>query len=421
MMKTARIEHEVLLHISNLVFLVQAGAISFVNPAGMKQLGATDESQVLGHPVRNFVDPAFSDMLALGLEAFAEEDAGVPLKLLPFNRPAMDVQMIVSQLGDDVFLVECRDISEFIRSAEEARKREQRLSGILGTIIDAVITMDDKGSIQTFNPAAEQMFGHTLAEARGQNVKILMPQAVADAHDGYLSTYLRTGIENIIGHPREVEGQRKDGTLFPAELAVSVLHEHGHPVFTGIIRDITERKKAEDEIRHLAHHDSLTGLPNRNLYNEHLNRALVRSRRSGNKVALMFLDLDKFKPVNDELGHEAGDQVLIEVANRLNDSVRGSDTVARLGGDEFVVIAEDIEDWRNAGVIAAKIIEEVRKPVPVSGGRQAKIGASIGIAFYPDDGHTADAVTKAADEAMYEVKEAGRNAYRYHKHHLRNE
>lgn len=419
MTKTTRIEYELLLHMSNLVFLVQAGAISFVNPAGVKMMGATDECELLGHPVADFVDPAFSDLMALGLEAFAEESAGVPLKLVPHNRPPMDVQMIVSAIEGDVFLVECRDISEFIRSAEEARKREQRLAGILGTIADAVITIDERGTIQTFNPSAEQMFGFDLIEVRGKNVKILMPPDIAAEHDGYIDAYMISRIPRIIGHPREIVAQRKDGTTFPAELAVSVLHEHGQPVFTGIIRDITERKKAEEEIRHLAHHDALTGLPNRNLYTEHLNRALVRSRRSGNLVALMFIDLDKFKPVNDELGHEAGDQVLITVAERLTACVRGSDTVARLGGDEFVVILEELEDWRNAGLVASKIIENLRTPIPVTGGRIAKIGASIGIAFYPDDGDNADSVTKAADEAMYAVKEAGRNAYRYHKHHLR--
>ncbi|HEY9163500.1 MAG TPA: diguanylate cyclase, partial [Magnetovibrio sp.] len=264
------------------------------------------------------------------------------------------------------------------------------------------------------NPATERMFGYDKAEILGHNVKMLMPSPYAEGHDQYLAHYLSTGESGVIGKNRELEGQRKDGSVFPLELAVMELRDGNQRLFTGVVRDITERKKAREKIEHLAHHDPLTGLPNRNLYNERMERAIYRAKRSGKSLALMFVDLDKFKPVNDLLGHEAGDAVLKEVATRMAASVRTSDTVARVGGDEFIAILENLDQWESATLVAEKILATVRKPIDVPGGETAQVGASIGIAIFPQDGETLDDLTRCADEAMYAVKAAGRNAFMFY-------
>jgi diguanylate cyclase (GGDEF)-like protein len=171
--------------------------------------------------------------------------------------------------------------------------------------------------------------------------------------------------------------------------------------------------KSAFALRELAHHDQLTGLPNRTLLNDRMIHALKRVKRQGGRMAVLFVDLDKFKPINDTLGHEAGDAVLREVANRLIGCVRASDTVARVGGDEFVVVTEDIVQSIDAGMIAGKIIETLSRPITL-GTHRCSVGVSIGIAIFPDDGNTMDEVAKAADSAMYQVKNSGRNSFRFY-------
>lgn len=401
--------------ISNMVCVCSGETIAWINPAGVKMLGADGPDAVVGMSFSALVSSDFADLIALGLDAFAEEDAGVPLKLIPLSGPHIDVQMRVTRIEgitDGTFVVECRDITEFIRSAEQARQRQQRLAGILDAMAETVIVIDQDGTVTSFNPAAESMFGYVAREVVGKNVQLLMPAPHATQHDGYLANYVETGEKKAIGKVRELEGKRKDGSIFPIEIAVSVLHEGGRRVFTGIIRDITERKRAEDQIRHLAHHDPLTGLPNRNLFQERLERAINRAERAGNFAVLMFVDLDKFKPINDSLGHEAGDLVLKGVGERLSGCVRSADTVARIGGDEFVLILEGMDDWSNAAPIAQKIIDCLVEPFQVPG-TQCAVGASIGVSVYPVDADTPDGLIKAADEVMYRVKAEGRNNFKF--------
>ncbi|MCR4378438.1 MAG: diguanylate cyclase [Rhodospirillales bacterium] len=409
-------EAELLCAISNLVCVLNQGRITYINPAGITMLSAKDADAVLGHELADFVHADYADLLALGIEAFAEEEAGIPLKLRPINASPIDVQMRVRELKDRAdgdYMVECRDISNYIRASEDARRREQRLGGVLATVGDAIITIDQKGIMQTVNPAAERMFGYAKNEMIAQNVKLLMPDQYADHHDQYLDHHVKSGESRLIGRSRELEGQHKDGTRFPIELSVTELREGTQRLFTGVVRDITERRKAQEKIEHLAHHDPLTGLPNRNLFTERMERAIYRAKRSGKPLGLMFVDLDKFKPINDQLGHEAGDTVLKTVAERMAHCVRTSDTVARIGGDEFVAILENLDHWESAAVVAQKIIRALTQPIDVSTNKTAQVGASIGIAIFPGDGNTLDDLSRAADVAMYAVKEAGRNNFKF--------
>ena len=421
--KRTAFDSELLCAISNLVCVLDNGCLSYINPAGVNMLGADDESAVLGHDLSEFIHADYADLIALGLDAFAEEEASVPLKLRPLNAMPIDVMMRVRALGDagtnNAYMVECLDISNYIRASEEARKREQRLANVLGAVRDAIITIDQKGIVQSINAAGERIFGYPRTHILGQNIKMLMPSHHADHHDGYLDRYIKTGESELVNASMELEGQHANGAVFPIELTVTEMMEGSQRLFTGVIRDITERKRALDKIHHLAHHDALTNLPNRNLYMERVERAISRSKRSNKPLALMFVDLDRFKPINDELGHEAGDVVLKTVAERMLSCVRQSDTVARFGGDEFVAILENLDHADSAAVVAKKVLSKLSESIDVPSGQSAAVsatvGASIGISVFPEDGATLDELARAADNAMYAVKDEGRNNFKFHK------
>jgi diguanylate cyclase (GGDEF)-like protein len=203
---------------------------------------------------------------------------------------------------------------------------------------------------------------------------------------------------------------RKDGSRFELEFAVTRMGSGKTPQLVVVFRDISERKAAERALAQLALHDSLTGLPNRTSFERRIEEALQRRKRSGGQLALMLLDLDYFKKVNDSLGHAAGDMLLVAFAKRLQGALREIDLVARLGGDEFTVIAEGLKDSGDAVAIADKVIATMRDPIDVDG-RALPVSTSIGIALYCE-GDTAQTLMQRADKAMYEAKRAGRARYR---------
>jgi diguanylate cyclase (GGDEF)-like protein len=214
------------------------------------------------------------------------------------------------------------------------------------------------------------------------------------------------------GHPVIYQSTRKLPNGESRHLEIRLLpHRGDHGQVLGcfdVTTDITEHKLAEERIQRVAHHDSLTGLPNRLLFNDRLDQAISLAKRSSRPFALLYLDLDKFKPVNDALGHSAGDELLKAVAARIRNQVRESDTVARVGGDEFIVILPDVARREHAETVVRKIIAALSTPFQVGAPkRSVDIGASIGIAVYPVDAQGADALVKAADNDMYSAKQAG--------------
>ena len=299
-----------------------------------------------------------------------------------------------------------------LRAAREAeaeaaaalRASEQRARAVLDTAVDGIITIDRAGRVESINPAAERMFGYPPAAVVGRNVSMLMPEPYRREHDGYLERYDRTGEKRVIGIGREALGQRRDGSVFPIELAVSdVGTESG--LFTGIVRDISQRKELEARLAQQALHDPLTGLANRTLLLDRLEHALARLVRHPGTLGLLFLDLDQFKPVNDSLGHDAGDELLVEIAERLKQVVRGEDLVARLGGDEFVVLCEDAAKPDDVEALAARIVTALKTPLSLRG-REVVPSASVGVVT-DDGGRTALALMRDADAAMYEAKDQG--------------
>ena len=208
---------------------------------------------------------------------------------------------------------------------------------------------------------------------------------------------------------------RRDGTQIFVENSVSPLRDKAGKImgFRAVSRDVTQRKQFEQKLADMATHDSLTGLPNRTLLSDRLTMGLALSRRNGSRLAVMMLDLDKFKVINDSLGHAVGDQLLKSVAERLTSVTRKSDTVARIGGDEFVLVLPQIASPDNAAMLAQRILDIFQEPFLLDG-RQLKITTSIGIAVYPDHGKEIEILLKNADNAMYQAKEQGRDMCRFY-------
>ena len=305
-------------------------------------------------------------------------------------------------------------VTNLRKTQNELERNQRQLQAVIHNAMDGIITIGESGEILAFNPAAEEIFGYTLHEVLGKSVNMLMPPEMGSEHDTYIGRYLETGEEKILGmRGREVEAVRKTGERFPLELSASEMVLGGQRYFIGIVRDITERKQTEQKIAYLAHHDYLTGLPNRALFLDRLGQSLSLANRTQYKEALLFLDLDGFKGINDTLGHDIGDLLLKHVAARLTKIIRASDTLARLGGDEFVMVLNNIKTKENASLVAQKIIAALSRPMELNG-HSCRIGCSVGIAMFPDDSDKAEALIKQADEAMYLSKQRGKNTYTFH-------
>ncbi len=418
----------------------------------------------------------------------------------------------------------------------------EMLRAMLSAMQDAVIVIDERGIVELVNPAAEKTFGFAAEELVGHNISVLMPSPYREHHDEYLAHYLRTGERHVLGASRELVAQRKDGTSFPVELAVTEMTVGGLRKFTGVVRDISERKRAEEALQRrkqdldlaldgadvhlwhldchsramhcfarlpqalglkpedvrpelefwisllhpddradimqcladvghappgpmdkeirlrgsdgewkwmfvraqvverdsagaplrvagsclditrrkeaeekmllLAQHDALTGLPSRALAYALGERVLASARRDGLRSAVLFVDLDRFKPINDTYGHEAGDAVLQEVARRLTGCIRAEDVAGRIGGDEFMIVLADVDGAHGAARVASQCIASIVRPYAYKA-LELHLSSSIGISLFPGDGEDIDTLLKHADAAMYHAKECGRENFQF--------
>jgi len=324
-----------------------------------------------------------------------------------------------------------------LRTTAEAQlvQMEDKYAGLLEAAPDAMVVVNQDGDIILVNLQAEKQFGYRRDELVGQQVTNIIPVGFAER---LIADDLRSSEDALtqqIGMGIELIGRRKDGSEFPIEILLSPLHSAEGVLVTAAIRNISVRKKAEAHLLHKleelsrsvsaartmslqmihsAHHDFLTDLPNRMLLNDRISQAIVLAPRHDKQVALLFLDLDGFKHINDSLGHSIGDKLLQSISGRLVASVCASDTVSRQGGDEFVVLLQEADQWADAAVIARRMLEAVARTHTIDQ-HELHVTASIGISVFPDDGADAETLIKNADTAMYQAKESGRHSYQFFK------
>jgi diguanylate cyclase (GGDEF)-like protein/PAS domain S-box-containing protein len=290
------------------------------------------------------------------------------------------------------------------RAADALRESEARFRTLADTAPVAIVIFDAR-TLFYANDAAASIGGLAREELLGLNLAAII-------HPEHRDEVVRRGLARLRGEPVAARYEfpivRKDGELRWIDVSAALIDYLGRKAVLATAFDVTERRRAEDQIRQLAYHDPLTGLPNRLLFTDRLAVAVAQAHRLGHAVALLFLDLDRFKLINDSLGHSIGDRLLRSVADRLRAAVREGDTVARLGGDEFTLLLPGITHPHDALRIADKILASVRQPFELSG-RELYITASLGISVYPEDGLDPEALVKNADTAMYRAKDRGRD------------
>lgn len=296
-------------------------------------------------------------------------------------------------------------------SAIKAEENELRVSSILNSVQDAIITINTDGIIESVNPATEKMFGYHSSELIGKNIEMLVSESHKNLHFEYVNNIVKSNVPNMQPKPIEQSGLHKDGSTLIVELHITTIKLSDEIKIIGVIKNITERKQWEKELKKLAMTDPLTGLANRNQYNKKLKEAAALSLRSDQPFALMLLDLDKFKPVNDLYGHPIGDLLLQHVSQVLLSCCRETDTVARLGGDEFAIILSSTTKPFDTHTLAQRIIKQICEPVILEE-NTIQIGISIGISIFPELASDIEALQTQADDALYEAKEGGRNTFR---------
>lgn len=306
-------------------------------------------------------------------------------------------------------------LNSALRERDEALIRSRKdlhlARQVIEAALDGVMIVDEQGLIEYVNPAFTHLTGYEAEEVMGQNPRLLQSgRHDATFYEGLWGELLQGG-----HWQGEIWNRRKDGQVFAAWQTInSIRASDGHITkFAAIFSDITERKKDEERVRALAYFDPLTSLPNRRLFTDRVTLALAAAQRHSKLLAVMFLDLDLFKRINDTLGHDVGDAVLVEVAKRLQGTLREGDTVARLGGDEFVVLLPELDDPADAVRLAKRLIDAVTAPMLLAD-RELHVTTSVGIALCPEDAQDTDRLLKCADMALYQAKETGRNNFQLH-------
>ncbi len=347
-------------------------------------------------------------------------------------------------------LISLWDITPQTEVETALRESEEKFRIISSSAKDAIILIDNNGNISFWNNSAELVFGYPRIEALGKNAhQLLVDPKYAGQYAIGFRKFKKTGTGPVIGQTVELSARHRNGTIFPVELSVSAVKLNNRWCAIGVARDITERKRMEEarlraaeaevkanammllnqeleneisqriqmekQLAYLATHDHLTGLPNRMLFTDRLLNALRLAERHKHKLAVIFLDLDRFKYVNDTYGHDVGDIILVGAAQRLKYVIRQSDTVARMGGDEFYMLLPQINSIHDATLVAQKIVDCFSEPFPY-GDISIKISTSVGIAVFPDHGHEANILVKNSDIALYEAKLQGRNTFIVYNH-----
>jgi diguanylate cyclase (GGDEF)-like protein/PAS domain S-box-containing protein len=341
---------------------------------------------------------------------------------VPFKDDSGQVRGTLAVYRDRPGLPDGTDLALLREFGSIAALAEQRMrvgatlrqaAAVLESTHDGVVVTDLRPAIVSVNKAYCEMTGYGEAELLGRNPGHLS----SGRHDTDFYAAMWQDLTRLGHWQGEIWNRRKSGELYPQWVTISTVHdERGRPShYVGVCTDITQIKLSEQRLEQLAHYDPLTGLPNRLLAHSRLRHALEQAERQGRMLALLYIDLDRFKTVNDSLGHPAGDELLAAFARRALSRLRESDTLARLGGDEFLLILEDISHPDDAALVAQALLETLAaQPIVLRSGQELYISASIGLSLYPEDGLDADELIQHADTAMYQSKAQGRHTFRFY-------
>ncbi len=390
------------------------GKIVYWNPGAQKLYGYTSE-EVLGRDSSFLVPPEYLESRARHWQVLQQGGTVENHETVRRckDQSLVDVSISVSRVKDATGnTIGLTTIARDITGRKRAERAQAQLAAIVETSDDAIVGRAPDDTIVSWNAAAERMFGWSAGEAIGKSFRGLLSQTPEVRKQSRFEKVLRGEPA-----PSSLEDIRrcKDGSTIHVQTTMSAVRDaSGNILFVScIMRDVTARVLAERHIEQLATKDTLTGLSNRSMLMEQMHGAIARAVRSQTQLAVIFVDLDRFKAVNDTLGHAAGDELLRECAKRLTDCVRDGDVVARLGGDEFVVLLADITDTAIVTPIASRMLKLLTTPYRLHG-HDAQTSASIGICFYPADGEDVTTLMKYADIAMYHAKDLGRNNFQFY-------
>lgn len=400
------------------------GICTFVNPACLTMLGYEHENDLVGKQIHKLIHHTYPDGRPYPMEECAIRTSALEGKDCHNDHEvhwradgtSFPVEYWSHPMHKDGKLIGA--VVTFVDITERKQNEQAllRFRAALDSSVDAIYLIDSRNmKFVDANRAGWEVLGYTREE-----LLQLGPFDLTSEHSRHALT---REIEQLLQLPSrnaviESIHHRKDGSSFPVEISLQTLAtqdgtSHNSHLLVALARDITEHKQAEAELNRLAYYDMLTGLPNRLLFNDRLHQAAVDARRRSRFVALILLDIDRFKVVNDTMGHVAGDLLLREMAERLKHSVREGDTIARLGGDEFALIFADIAEVRDVAQLAQNLLSQLSVPMEIDG-REVFSSASIGITLYPTDTEDVETMVKFADSAMYHAKEQGRNNYQFY-------
>lgn len=382
------------------------------NPAMLRMLGySADEITALGvddiHPRESLQQALeYFERQARGETALAPD---IPVQRKDGSVFYADIRASLLSLGGKTCLI---DVFHDITERKKAEARLRQTAAVFDNTQDGIVVTDLDANIVAVNRAFCEITGYAEEELIGMNPRILQSgRQGRDFYQALWANLLETGLWR-----GEIWNRRKNGEVYPEWKTINVVRDaQGRPVqYIAVTTDLSRIKASEERIEHLAHYDPLTGLPNRLQVLSLLQHAVEHARRLGHRVGALYLDLDRFKTVNDSLGHPAGDELLVAVTQAMVGRLRKEDTLARLGGDEFLAVLDYLQRPEGAAGVAQSLIDRLERPFRLAGGREVYTGASVGISLYPDDAATVTELIQHADAAMFQAKQAGRKTYRFY-------
>lgn len=401
------------------VTLNAKNSIIELNQTFVSMLGLASKDDILNKKFTHFIKDEDQDIFYLFLQALIQNQCPQSCELqLKLNNHAY-LWAKLDALTDHNIQIAISDISKL-----KQNEAEQRLAtSVFENSLNGIMVLDKDLTIVSVNPAFESITGYSKQESIGKKTNFLQ----SGRHNAQFYEEIWEKLAKDKSWEGEIWNRRKSGQIYPEWLSIAIIQNVGQKEarYVGIFSDITTKKEAEENIHHMAFFDTLTELPNRSLLYDRLRQSLSQAERNFSFGALMMLDLDRFKAVNDSLGHHVGDQLLQAVAQRLLDVIREEDTLSRLGGDEFIVLLTDLKKDKNeaiqqATIVAEKILEELDKTFDIDG-HELPISASIGIVIYPNDASEISDIIKLADDAMYKAKNLGRNNFQFFTVDMQNE